>query len=110
MTPKRKRMNNRPIYSTILEDEPELAPIVGRFLQRLPTLLGDMTQAWNQRDWTRLRGVAHELKGTAGNLGYPELMNAADRVEANARLQDDAGLEQLLDELRAVAARVAPQP
>jgi HPt (histidine-containing phosphotransfer) domain-containing protein len=103
-------MNNAPIYSAILEDEPELAPIVGRFVQRLPTVLGDMAEAWRQRDWARLRGVAHELKGTAGNLGYPALMQTADRIETHAKRQENAGIDQLLDELKGIAARVAPQP
>jgi two-component system, sensor histidine kinase LadS len=103
-------MNRVPIYSTILDDEPDLAPVVGRFVARLPAFLDDLDQAWQQQDWARLRDVAHELKGAAGNLGFPLLMRSAALIETDARNQNSDGIGPLLAELRDVAERIAFDP
>ena len=100
-------MNNNPIYSTILKDEPELAPIIGRFVATLPALVDKLSLAWQQLDWARLSGAAHDLKGTAGNLGFPLLMRIAAVIETNATRQNAEGMEQLVSELRQMAARIA---
>ena len=103
-------MNTEPIYSTILDDEPEFAPIVGRFVASLPSMLDGLRQAWEQHDWSRLSGIAHDLKGTAGNLGFPLLMRTAARIETNANQQNEASMEQLFAELQHMAARIAIAP
>ncbi len=103
-------MHNDPLYSTILADEPEFAPVVSRFVAGLPAMLNEISQAWQQHDWTRLRGAAHNLKGAAGNLGFPLLMQTAGRIEANALHQNSEGMEQLLAELQQLAARIAFDP
>lgn len=103
-------MNSEPIYSTILDDEPEFAPIVGRFVASLPGTLDGLRQAWKQHDWTRLRGAAHDLKGAAGNLGFPLLMRTAARIETDAIQQNEASMEQLFAELRHMVGRIAIAP
>lgn len=103
-------MNSEPIYSTILDDEPEFAPIVGRFVASLPDMLDGLRQAWEQHDWTRLSRAAHDLKGTAGNLGFPLLMRTAARIETDAIQRNEASMEQLFAELRHMVGRVAIAP
>ena len=97
---------NAAIYSSILDAEPELAPLVVRFVASLPTVSSELSLAWQQHDWRRLRHAAHILKGTSRSLGFPQLMQIADNIETNAIYHTGAEMEQLLAELETTLARV----
>ena len=77
------------------------------FLEDSPVLLSELNNALGRGDATRLRFVAHTLKGTAGNLSAPALFTAAGRLEqiaVNNRLEEaPLMVRQVADE----AARVA---
>lgn len=99
-------MTDSPIHSDLLAEEPDLAPIVDSFVARLPSMVASLKAAWRSADWLHLREAAHELKGTSGGLGFPQLMHVADQIEAKAKLQTADNLDHLIAEFDALCARV----
>lgn len=100
-------MINAPIYSSVLQNEPEFAPIVKQFIQRLPAVIANLNEAQRQQNWDRLWSSAHDLKGTAGNLGFPQIMRVVARIEANANLKVTANTADLIAELAQLSDRIA---
>ncbi len=92
-----------------LDGDTELfAQLALLFLEDSPARLSELNAALSRGDASRLRFVAHALKGTAGNLSAPALFTAAGRLEqcaAQDRL-DEAPLmaRQVADETARVAA------
>lgn len=99
-------MTETPIYSDLLDEEPDLEPIVSRFVARLPELVTTLQQAVQKTDWSHLREAAHDLKGTSGNLGFPELMRLANSIEQQALCRTSVELERLLSELDNLRLRI----
>lgn len=65
-------------------DDPEMGELVELFLTELPARARAIEEAAAQADASRLRDLAHQLKGAAGGYGFPTLGVAAGRVEAMA--------------------------
>ena len=105
--PGSERVSEAPIRSELLAEEPELLPIIDSFVGRLPSMVAHLKQAWQKNEWQQLREAAHELKGTSGGLGFPQLMQVADQIEAKARAQTSSGLDTLIAEFDALCARVS---
>jgi HPt (histidine-containing phosphotransfer) domain-containing protein len=99
-------MNTAPILSDLVDEEPELLPLIERFIARLPAQLAGLDTHRRNGDWERLRETAHELKGAAGNLGFPELMDLAHTVETHAASRNSADLDRLLRDIAGVCARI----
>lgn len=79
-------------------DDAELArEILAIFADGLPELLARIEAAARQDDFSRLAAVAHELKGSAGNVGALPLSQAATAVEAAAKQgrQDARAMKRL---------------
>lgn len=103
-------MNESLIYSDLLAEEPDLEPIVRNFVSRLPSMVTNLKQSWQQTDWQQLREAAHELKGTSGGLGFPQLMRIADEIEIKAKTQTRDGLDHLIAAFETMCARVSTAP
>lgn len=76
-----------------------------KFLQGLVLARHQLEQANHSKDWSELQRLSHQLKGTAGSFGFPELSEAADQVQrAIQDGQTDATLtaatEQLLHHIQ----------
>lgn len=64
---------------------PELKPIIKLFINRLPERLQSISQALNDEDWETVSHVAHQLKGTAANLGFEATSHISGKLEAEAK-------------------------
>lgn len=64
-----------------LLDDAVMQPLVVIFLQRLPETIQNMDHAQQGCDWTALARYAHQIKGTAGSFGYPDLTDQAAALE-----------------------------
>ena len=95
------------IYSP-LADNPTFAPIIVKFVDRLPERLIDMCDAWDQRDYEELARHAHWLKGSAGTVGFHILTEPSGTLESLARNQDDDGLEDALERIIDIVVRIQP--
>ena len=64
-----------------LLDDPQFAPIVQSFLSGLQNMVKKMEHATSDNDWATLQDLAHQLKGSGGSFGYPELSLQAKALE-----------------------------
>jgi HPt (histidine-containing phosphotransfer) domain-containing protein len=65
-----------------------LRKLVNQFLSGLPGRQHAMHQALRAHDVASLRGEAHQIKGTAGAMGYPAMTRQAGALEANLKTGD----------------------
>ena len=71
--------------SSIDEDDPELKELVALFLADLSCDLDRLTQALEKNDLASVAFLAHQLKGSSGSYGFPELSQQAARLELCAK-------------------------
>ena len=79
--------------------DPDLLPIVQHFVQGIPERIQSMKEAFKSQDWKTLCGLAHQIKGTAGALGFPDFTEKAKHLEAALKKDDPHGIEGLFDAL-----------
>ncbi|MBD3669699.1 MAG: response regulator [Gammaproteobacteria bacterium] len=91
--------NDGPIFSSALEELPELQPAVDYFVGQLPVRRESIEQALISRDWHELKELVHDLKGTAGGVGYEELTELAMKVEFAIAKEDYTEVNFLVDQL-----------
>jgi signal transduction histidine kinase/HPt (histidine-containing phosphotransfer) domain-containing protein len=90
----------RRVRST-LTGEPELEKFLQEFIRSLPGTITQLEALLNEQNVRQLREVLHELKGTAGVFGFPqitELAHAAQQqIDAHDAFQDiQAGVDALI--------------
>lgn len=95
-----------PIPSQLVMEDPSFADIVEPFIGGLKGRVEVMERALRASDFETLRGAAHQLKGSGGGYGYPELTERATELErhAGAAMLDECF--GALAELKALCARV----
>jgi len=70
-----------PIYSKLLDDEPDMKDMVITYIKRLPDTLQRANNAMAQQKWAELKRVIHDIKGTGGAFGFPMLTDLATKIE-----------------------------
>jgi HPt (histidine-containing phosphotransfer) domain-containing protein len=95
-----------PVFSDLLEENPDLAELVSCFADGLPERLDEMEQAISDGDLDRLARLAHQLKGAGGGHGYQALTERAAALEASARLGARSRLHDLMMELADLVTRI----
>ncbi len=88
------------------EDDPDLAGILGEFVDRLPTCVADMRAALQHADWETLTRLAHQIKGSGGSYGYTPLSEEARDLEACAKQADPESATLALDRLATLCHRI----
>jgi len=84
----------------------KMAPLVERFIARLPERVKEMKMAVESNQLDQLSVLAHQLKGAATGYGFPTLTDSAKNLEmlAKAKVDIDA-IGKQFDELRDLCAR-----
>jgi len=95
-----------PIHSSLVEDDPSFADLVVEFVSGLDTRLATLTQAADAQDLDAVRSIAHQLKGSGGGHGYPQITDVAAGLECNARDDQLQECLQAIAELTSVIQRV----
>ena len=93
---------NAPLYSSFRGD-PDMDEIVAEFVRELPERIDEMRSSLDDSDWSRLRRVAHQLKGASGGYGFETLGEAAASLEEELK-RDERDLETLSRELESLAS------
>lgn len=101
-----KSGDEAPIYSSLLESEPDFIDIINMFLQRLPELIQKISDSFESGDWALLKEELHRVKGVAGNYGYNDLMKLVAKGEFVATSKDYVAFTALLVEIKAVERRI----
>jgi HPt (histidine-containing phosphotransfer) domain-containing protein len=95
-----------PIVSRLPTRDPRFRVIVEEFVADLQHQMSITEAAWALRDFEALRSQAHYLKGAGGSVGFDEFTEPSAHLEQLAKAQREEGVEDAIDVLRALAARV----
>ena len=86
-----------------LRGEPEVQQFLGSFISHLPQAVGRLSVLIRKENLAELREVLHQLKGTGGLYGFPQITDAAEaaqnRVDAEQSLADIASEVKALVEI-----------
>jgi histidine phosphotransfer protein HptB len=72
------------IYSD-LGGDPDLSDLVDMFVQEMPDRISTLEEHGEEKNWTALCRVAHQLKGSGGSYGFDILSTHAARLEASCK-------------------------
>jgi PAS domain S-box-containing protein len=95
-----------PLASTLLEEEPELADIVERFVAGLGESVAHIRAAYDSGDAVQLKDLVHQLKGVGGGMGYPDLTTLAGQIEFQIVSGRQIEIGHLLGELETMVGRI----
>jgi HPt (histidine-containing phosphotransfer) domain-containing protein len=76
-----------------LAHDPDMAELLELFINELPQRVESVTKAWESRELSTLKRLAHQLKGSCAGYGFPTIGHAAASVESD--LAGDAPLERI---------------
>ena len=79
-----------------LAQDPVIRALKQSFKSKLPGLLEQLQQAFEQQDWQRLAFESHSLKGSAGSMDFANLTELAAELEQLAHQQDTCGCQEVL--------------
>lgn len=95
-----------PIESQLAREDPSYADLVLEFLDDITGRMDEMDQAIKAGDFDALSIVAHQLKGSGGGYGYPELSERAAELERQAKTEALDDCAKALDELKDLCGRL----
>jgi len=87
-------------------DSAEYRALVQRFVQSLPERVAHMQTMVEQSQWESLGSAAHQLKGSAGGLGYPGLGEIAAEIEARISTRKYMEIHGIMNRLELLVRRV----
>jgi HPt (histidine-containing phosphotransfer) domain-containing protein len=88
------------------EGDEAIGPILPVFLNNVPKYLADLGSWIECRNWTAAARVCHDLKGTAGGYGYPDIGRVANALEVELKGgQDPAAIASHFQEVRGLCQR-----
>lgn len=95
-------------------DDPDMLEIIEMFVDGLGERIDSILTAFDDRNFTAVSGIAHQLKGASGGYGYPSLSDLAFDVEQLARKNADedqieAALTLLVDQCRCAIVGIRGQ-
>jgi CheY-like chemotaxis protein len=93
----------------VLGDEALLLKMGGLFLGRVDGMLADIADAHGRGAARDLERAVHKLKGSVGNFGAQDAVQAATQVEAAAEAVDLAAAGELLPALREAVGAVSAE-
>lgn len=94
-----------PLKSTYSEDA-AIAEILPIFINNMPRYLSDLDARIEAADWAAAARVCHDLKGTAGGYGYPDIGRAAQELEHQVKgPRDQEAIRSFLREVKTLCAR-----
>ncbi|MEM7252472.1 MAG: response regulator [Pseudomonadota bacterium] len=94
-----------PLFSQ-LPNDPRFVSIVHEFVGELPAQLNALTDAFDDKNFALLASKAHWLKGGGGTVGFPAFTEPASELEKLAKAGNEAGMNELLANLKHIAARI----
>ena len=68
--------------------DPDIRNLVNQFLDSMPERLRLIHEAIQSEDWMALQRQVHQIKGTAGAMGYPLITDKAAEIERALKNQD----------------------
>lgn len=82
-----------------IEKDPTYNMLKQNFFRKLPAVYAEIQQLARMQNWQELAFVAHRLKGTAGNMGYPGLTRLAGQLESAVKAEQYNELTSVIDKI-----------
>lgn len=95
-----------PIYSPIIESEPDLIDVLKMFINRLPGMLTNICEAYESKNYAELNDLTHDMKGTSGNFGYETLYELSQKIEDAISKENYNEISDLLIEVEKTCQRI----
>src|SRR5262249_51518725 len=87
-----------------LADDPDMREIIEQYVSRLPEQIAKMRELLNRSDLENLGRLAHQLKGSGGGYGFPQLTALA--AAANRSIREAHPIEPIQREVDALVTYV----
>lgn len=102
----REAAAHEPIYSALIHEEPKFEDLLYNFIDSLRNMQQKIIDTFRNNEFYALAQVVHDLKGTAGGFGYPDLTRLAGDIEASIKEKDLDTIEGLLEKLNEMCERI----
>ena len=77
----------RPLRSSLASD-PRMADVLAQFIARLPERVDELGRLLEEQNLQDLQRLVHQIKGSAGGYGFPEITEVAARAEERLKAGD----------------------
>ena len=98
--------NEKLIFSTLLDDNPDFLPAVEYFVQQTDDECQKLTLSLTDKNWHELKQQLHRLKGSGGGVGFPLVTELALDAEQMIKEENYAVTGQLINKLVNVLQRL----
>ncbi len=89
-----------------LESDLDLRDLVELFVQELPKRVTALRAALAERDYLAMARLSHQLKGSAGGYGFPQITDAAKVLESIVKSRgSEADMQASLNRLADLCAK-----
>jgi signal transduction histidine kinase/CheY-like chemotaxis protein len=95
-----------PIYSALLQEEPRFEDLLYNFMDSLRIMQQKIVETFKNNEFYAFAQVIHDLKGTAGGFGYPDLTKLAEKIENSIKDKDFQAIESMLGKLDTMCERI----
>lgn len=77
--------NRKEFVARMMDDEDIAREVVSVFLNDIPLRIAEINEVLEEKNAEKLRAAAHQLKGSAANIGATRLYKIAMKLENNAK-------------------------
>ena len=95
-----------PLPSSLLEDEPELAELIKKYVLKYPQMVSDLKKVFKGKDTASFEMKLHDIKSTGGNYGFMPIADIAVMIEKQLDNGNHVEINSLLDELSELSPRM----
>ena len=95
-----------PILSQFADEDPEMLKAVDKFVAGLSESKSNLNRAFREKQWEQALQHIHDVKGSGGAFGYPQLSNIARDIDKLLRKKLYQESSILLSDLNDVYDRI----
>lgn len=89
-----------------LSGDASLQPVIDVFIEELPELVTQITDACQELDFELLKGLTHQLKGASGSAGFMVLSKYVSNVEVTLANKEVKEMKNAIDKLGKLCRKV----
>ena len=98
--------SNAPLISSLSNEGDTIVKLILMFVGKLPGIMSEIKELYENSDWEELSLRIHALKGTAGNFGFLEVTEVTESIEAMIRDENFDEIKGLLIQLEGIQQRI----
>jgi len=103
---KNESTNTSLLISTLLEEDPGAVHLIKKFVNNFIKSLNKVESYIQQQQWDNLADILHQIKGTGGNFGYPDIYSIVAEMEFHVESKNADALNEFLSKLRELHRRM----